>query len=157
MPPPTMKRELQAFLSIINYLGKFSSRTVEVCELLQKLTRDNMSCHRGEVPDSSILRPIAFTSKILTEAGKRYSNIEREALGILYGLEKFHHCYFAREVSIITDHKPFITIFKKVVATLSQRLRQILKNTSVQGQNHIQTQTRLIHGRLAVQTKSQEK
>ena len=38
----------------------------------------------------------------LTRAEKRYSNIEREALGILYVLEKFHHYCFAREVS--TDH-----------------------------------------------------
>ena len=54
-------------------------------------TRDNMNCHRHEVPDNSILRPIAFASKTITGAKKRYSNIEREALGILYGLEKFHH------------------------------------------------------------------
>ena len=32
------KNELQAFLGIINYLGKFSPRTVEVCESLRKLT-----------------------------------------------------------------------------------------------------------------------
>ena len=38
MPPPKTKRELQAFLGIINYLGKFSPGTAEVCEPLQKLT-----------------------------------------------------------------------------------------------------------------------
>ena len=54
-------------------------------------TKDNMNCHRDKVPDTSILRPIAFASKSLTGAEKRYSNIEREALGILYGLEKFHY------------------------------------------------------------------
>ena len=139
MPPPKTKKELQAFLGIINYLGKFSPRTVEVCELLRKLTsfkaewmwnatyqkmfeetkavikedacmkfydktkllyiktdvsgvgleaallqtRDNMSCHREEVPDNSILRPTAFASKILTGAEKRHSNIEGEALDIV--------------------------------------------------------------------------
>ena len=77
-------------------------------------TRDNMSCHRDEVPDNSILRPIAFTSKSLTGAGKRYNNIETEALGIPCGLEKFHHYCFAMEESIIMDHKPFITILKKM-------------------------------------------
>ena len=85
-------------------------------------TRDNMHFHRDEVPDNSILRPIAFASKSLTGAEKRYSNIEREALAILYGLEKFHPYCFVREVSIITDHKPLVTIFKKDVATLSPRL-----------------------------------
>ena len=82
-------------------------------------TRDNMSCHRDEAPDNCILRPIVFASKRLTWAKDRCSNIEREALGTLYSLEKFHHYCFAREISIIMDHKPLIAIFKKDVATLS--------------------------------------
>ena len=40
--------------------------------------------------------------------------------------QKFHHYCFTREVSIITDHKPLVAIFKKDVATLLQRLQQIL-------------------------------
>ena len=42
MPVPKNKRELQAFLGIINYLGKFSPGTAEVCEPLQKLTSSKM-------------------------------------------------------------------------------------------------------------------
>ena len=38
MPVPKNKRELQAFLGIINYLGKFSPGMAEVCEPLRKLT-----------------------------------------------------------------------------------------------------------------------
>ena len=38
MPAPKNKRELQAFLGIIYYLGKFPPGTAEVCEQLQKLT-----------------------------------------------------------------------------------------------------------------------
>ena len=34
MPPPNSKKELQAFLSIINYLSKFSPNAVTVCEPL---------------------------------------------------------------------------------------------------------------------------
>ena len=44
-------------------------------------------------------------------------------MGILHGLERFHHYCFAREVSIITDHKTPAAIFKKDVAKLSQRLQ----------------------------------
>ena len=50
---------------------------------------DNTTCQKDMVPDSVILHPIAFASKSLTGAEWRYSNIEREALGILHGLEKF--------------------------------------------------------------------
>ena len=81
-------------------------------------TRSHTSCHGDEVPDSSILRPIAFTSKNLTGAEKKYSNIDRKALGKLYCLEKLHHYCFVREVSLITYHKLLISIFRKDVAAL---------------------------------------
>ena len=52
-----------------------------------------------------------------------YSNIEREVLVILHGLNKFHHYCFAREVYVITNHKPLVYIFKKDVATLLQQIQ----------------------------------
>ena len=55
----------------------------------------------------------------------RYSKIRCEALGILHSLEKFHYC-FSREVLVITDHKPLVSMFKKDVATLSQCIQCIL-------------------------------
>ena len=59
-------------------------------------------------------------------------------MDILHGLEKFHHYCFAREVSIITDHKPLLAIFKKDVATLSHRIQCILLRIH-------QYQVRIIH------------
>ena len=49
-----------------------------------------------------------------------------EALSILHGLKKFNHHCFAREVHIISDHKPLVAIFKKDVATLFQCIQCIL-------------------------------
>ena len=89
-------------------------------------TRDQMKCPRDIAPDNSILRPITFVSKCLTSMESRYSNIKREVLHILHGLERFCHYCFAREVNIITDHKPPVAKFRKYVATLSQRIQQIL-------------------------------
>ena len=57
---------------------------------------------------------------------QRYSNIEHEVLGILHDLEKFYHYCFGREVLVITDHKPLVSMFKKDVATLSQCMQHIL-------------------------------
>ena len=84
-------------------------------------TRNGTSCQRDKVPNNNILRPITFARKSLSSAERRYGNIEKEALGILHGLEKFHHYCFVREVSKITDHKLLVAIFKKDVALLSQR------------------------------------
>ena len=58
--------------------------------------RDNMNCPKDTAPDNNILCPIAFVSKSLTGAERRYSNIKCEALGILHGLEKFYHYCFGR-------------------------------------------------------------
>ena len=40
---PKNKRELQTFLGIINYFGKFSPGMVEVCKPLRKLTSSKMA------------------------------------------------------------------------------------------------------------------
>ena len=101
------------------YLETDASRVRLGAALLQ--TRSGTSCLRYKVSENSILRPLAFASKSLSSAERRYSNIEGEALGILHGLKKFHHYCFVREVSIIRDHRPLVAIFKKDVAILTQR------------------------------------
>ena len=87
---------------------------------------DNTVCQKGIAPNNITLHPIAFASKSLTSAEWRYSNIKHEALGILHGLEKFHHYCFGREVLIITDHKPLVVMFKKDMAILLQRIQCIV-------------------------------
>ena len=98
-----------------------ASKVVLGAALLQ--TGSNTNCHRDEAADNNPHRLTTFSSKSLTRAEDRYSNIESEALEILYGFEKFHHFCFAREVCSIMDHKPLIAIFIKDVASSSQRLQ----------------------------------
>ena len=80
---------------------------------------NNMTYQKGLAPDNTILCPIAFASKSSRGAEWRYSNIEHEAL-------KFHHYCFDREVLVITDHRPLVSMFKKDVATFSQCMQCIL-------------------------------
>ena len=46
---------------------------------------DVMKFPKEEAPDNSVLWPIAFTKNSLPSTETHYSNIEREALGILQG------------------------------------------------------------------------
>jgi transposase InsO family protein len=73
--------------------------------------------------------PIAFASKSLTETESRYSNIEREMLGIVWGLEKFHHYVFGRKVQVQTDHKPLASISRKNLSNTPPRLARMLIRT----------------------------
>ena len=59
-------------------------------------------------------------------AEQRYGNIKCEVLGIIHGIEKFHHYCFGREVLVIMEQKPLVSMFKKDVATLSQCIQHIL-------------------------------
>ena len=57
--------------------------------------------------------PMAFASKSLTETESRYSNIEREMLGIVFGLYRFHQYVYGRHVEVHTDHEPVESIYTK--------------------------------------------
>ncbi|XP_047993534.1 uncharacterized protein K02A2.6-like [Leguminivora glycinivorella] len=59
----------------------------------------------------AIERPIAYSSRVLNAAEKSYSQIEREALSIIYGVRKFHQYLYGRKFILRTDHKPLVTIF----------------------------------------------
>ena len=69
------------------------------------------------------LHPTVFTIKGLFSAMWHYSNIEWEALEIHYGLEKFYHYCFAKDICLITNHKSLVAVIRKYVATLSQHLQ----------------------------------
>lgn len=56
--------------------------------------------------------PIIYASKSLTDAQKKYAQIEKEALGIAFGCHRFHQYIFGRKVQVETDHRPLESIFK---------------------------------------------
>ena len=72
-------------------------------------------------------RPIAFVSRSLTDTEKRYAQIDKEALSIVWGVRKFHTYLFGRPFVLLTDHEPLTAIFspsKGLPAMTTARLQR---------------------------------
>ena len=55
-------------------------------------------------------RMIGAASRSFTETEKRYTTIEKEALAVVWGLEKCNYYICGAPILVETDHKPLISL-----------------------------------------------
>ena len=60
---------------------------------------------------SGSFRPVAFVSRSLVTSERNYSEIEREALSIVFAVKRLHQYLYRRNFTLKTDHKPLLKIF----------------------------------------------
>ncbi|KAJ8038565.1 hypothetical protein HOLleu_16024 [Holothuria leucospilota] len=80
-------------------------------ELILDASPVGLSTIRSQTDESGITNIVAAASSSLTPVEQRYSQTEREALGVTWGILHFHLYLFGKPFSVITDHKPLVPLF----------------------------------------------
>ena len=78
-------------------------------------------------------KPIAFASRSLAPAERKYSQIEKEGLAIVFGVKKFHQYLFGCHFTILSDHKPLQHLFSETKGTPTMASARIQRWAMVLG------------------------
>lgn len=57
-------------------------------------------------------KPIGFRSRTLSTAERNYSQLEREALALVFGVAKFRDYLFGHEFTLVMDHQPLVGLLR---------------------------------------------
>lgn len=72
-------------------------------------------------------RPLYYASRVLTPTERKYAQIEKELLAIRFACSRFDQFIAGNpNITVRTDHKPLLAIFKKPVLSSSKRIQVML-------------------------------
>ena len=128
-PCPRDVPELRAFLGLLNYYGKFLPNLAGNIHPLNNLLCKTKKWNWTEACKKSFnwARQAIASSRILVHydpklpikvaadasaygIGAVFSQIDKEALALIFAVKKFHQYLYGRHFTLVTDHKPLLAI-----------------------------------------------
>ena len=96
------------FQEIKNKLARPTTLALYSLDTPTKIAADASAYGLGLVllqQQSGTWKPVAFASRSMTDTEKRYSQIEKEALALVWACEKFSDYVIGKAILLETDHK----------------------------------------------------
>ncbi|XP_059471860.1 uncharacterized protein K02A2.6-like isoform X7 [Neocloeon triangulifer] len=137
MPPPQSIEDLRALLGLLKKGVPFDW-TPECQQSMDKMTkllvnsfslayfdpkkRIRLACDASrkglgavlsQLEDRMVEVPVMFVSRALKKSELNYSQVELEALAIVWAVKKLKNYLWGQQFEILTDHKPLLGIFGK--------------------------------------------
>ena len=75
----------------------------------------------SQIDEKGVEKPVAYASRTLSRPEQNYSQLEKEALALIFGTKRFHNYLYGRSFTLYTDHKPLKSLLNesKAVPTLA--------------------------------------
>ena len=171
---PRSVNELQRFLGMVKYLGKFIPNLdafelqkpqldeIENLKILKNLVTSAPCLKISDLKLTARLRidassvglndfieqsygtvqnekwhPIGYLSPTLRYYEKRYVQIEKRTLLIVFGVKRFHECLYGRRFIVINEHKLLKSIFNKLIISCHTRIQNFFYDSKSTTSNFI--------------------
>ena len=69
---------------------------------------------------------IYFASRPISPTESNCQNLECEALGTIWSMEKFHYFLYGNKFTLETDQKPLVSIYQKHLVDVSPRIQRLI-------------------------------
>ena len=109
-------QEVKQLLSSPNFLVYFDDRKPIV--LACDASPFGIGAALSHILEDGTEHPVAYTSRSLSPAERRYSQLDKEALAIVFGIGKFHRYIYGRKFLLHSDHKLLYKILENHVQFL---------------------------------------
>ena len=86
-----------------------------------------LGCVISHILEDGTERPISYASRTQSPTEKNYSQLDKEAAAVMFGVRKFHTYLYGRRFKIYTDPKPLLGLLqsnKPIPTTASPRIQR---------------------------------
>lgn len=123
--------QLKLLVANATELSYFSTK--RITKLFVDAGPEGVGAVLTQIHEDGSIKPVAYGSKVLSNQERAYSQTEKEAYAVIWGVEHFHNFLYGHSFIVVTDHKPLEVIYSARSRPSARIERWVLR---LQGYNY---------------------